>query len=191
MSAVWRLTLYGLITSLLPSAIFPQALSIPNGANASSSAHISLSSTSHLNLSAIKPATRQLVEHDAFMLIRYADNERLPSSFCRYVLLASLLRIVPKIEFEGDEGPVTERFVQNEGMVLLIADHVSHSATRDLTWGVLGESIAILQEFMRRRPFLLQADIYDGLDGRGIPLGQISVGSYPVPAIQRSSVQTS
>ena len=189
MSGVWRLILVILVTYPLRSTIFSRASSIPNRANASMSDHISIHSTSNLNLSRIKPATRQLVEHDAFMRIQYADHERLSSSFCRYVTLVALLRIIPEIEQEGDEGPVRERFAQIEGNVLLIADHIAHSPTRDLTWGLLGEAISILQDFVRTRPFLLQAEIFEGLDGRGIPLGEISIGPYPVPTAQRGSVQ--
>lgn len=191
MSAAWKLILIILFTSLLRSAIFSRALFVPLGANTSTSAHISIDSTSDLNLSAIKPATRQLVEHDAFMRIRYADHERLPNPFQRFVLLAAIVRIASMIELEGDETPIAERFVQIEGNVLLIADHVHHSPTQDLTWGVLGEAISILQDFMRRRPFLLLAEIFEGLDGRGIPIGEISIGPYPVHTTQRDDVQTS
>ena len=145
---------------------------------------------SGLNLSAIQSATRQLVDHDAFMRIRYADSERLPGRFCRFVLLAAVVRIISKIEVDGDDALVTERFIEIEGNVLLIADHVSHSATQDLTWGILGEAIIILQEFIRRRPFLMQADIFEGLDGRGIPIGQISIGPFPIHSTQKGNIET-
>ena len=191
MGAAWKLILVILFTPLLRSVIFSRAFSTPNGANSSTSSLNSTYQTSNMNLSVIKPATRQLVEHDAFMHIRYADHERLQSPFYQYVLSAALLRIIPQIELDGDEAPLTERFAQIEGSVLLIADHVLHSPTQDLTWGILGEAVCVLQDFMRRRPFLLQAEIFEELDGRGIPIGLISIGPYPVRTTQRGNVQAS
>ena len=190
-AVAWKIILLILVTSLQCSAIFSRASSIPNGTNISTYTHSSIYTAFNLSLGTIKPATRQLIEHDAFMYIRYADHERLPSRFCRYVTMAALLRIVTEIEFEGEEGPLNERFTQIEGTVLLIADHAPHSPTRDLTWGILGEAISILQDFLRSRPFLMQAQIFEGLDGRGIPIGEISIGPYPVPTVQRGSVQAS
>ncbi|KAL8787696.1 MAG: hypothetical protein Q9195_007652 [Heterodermia aff. obscurata] len=181
-----------LITPFLSSANFSRAASfIPNRANLSNSTHASIYTPLNLSLGTIKPATRQLIEHDAFMHIFYEDRYRLQAPYYRYVLQVAILRIIQKIELNGDDALVTEQFMQIEGNVLLIADHVPHSPTRELTWGILGEAVAILQDFMRQRPFLLQADLFEGLDGRGIPIGKISVGPYPIPNMQSGDVQAS
>ncbi|CAF9940227.1 MAG: hypothetical protein HETSPECPRED_002208 [Heterodermia speciosa] len=190
-AVAWRFVLVILITPFLHSAYLPQASSVPNGTNISASAHGSIRNPSYLRLGTIKLATRQLIEHDAFMHIFYDDQHQLQPRFYRDVLTFALLHIVQRVELDGDNAPVPGHFSQFEGDVLLIADHVSHSPTRDLTWGVLGEAVASLQDFMRRRPFLLQAEIYEGLDGRGIPIGKISVGPYPLPTLQKGNVQAS
>ena len=190
MSAAWKFILVILFAPSLRVVFFSRAVSIASGANASTSAHSNTYSTSGLNLSEIHWATRQLVEHDAFMRIRYADHDRLPGFFCRYVLYVAHVRIITRVELEGDDALVTERFTEIEGNVLLIADHVTHSATRDLTWGTLGEAISILRDFIRRRPFLMEVDIFEGLDGRGIPIGQISIRLFPFHSTQGGNVET-
>ena len=94
------------------------------------------------------------------------------------------------IELDDDDAPFSDRFAHVEGNVLLMADHAHHSSSEDLTWGVLFEALEVVQQFMRSRPFHLEAEILGGLDGRGFPLGEIVVRSWPLEAGRRENVIT-
>ena len=138
--------------------------------------------TLNATVKSIETATRELVGHYALMHIRYATHDRLPSPLYLHVIQTSLRLAADMVEWEGDGALFPDRYVHIEGNVLLMADHAHHSSSQDLTWGVLGEALDVVQRFMRARPFHLEAEILGGLDGRGFPIGEVVVRRRPLEA---------
>ncbi|KAL8906092.1 MAG: hypothetical protein Q9171_006414, partial [Xanthocarpia ochracea] len=90
-------------------------------------------------------------------------------------LSGALERISHRIRTIGEGAIVEAQFVHVNGYIMLQADVNPYSASRDLTWGVLEEAVVVLQEFTRYRPHPLQVGILEGLNGRGLPLGQMTL----------------
>ena len=139
-------------------------------------------SASNAAFKSIKTATRELVGHNALMHIRYAAHDRLPTPLYRHVIQTSLRLADEMVEWEGEHAPFPDRYVHIEGDVLLMADHAHHSSSQDLTWGILREALEMVEQFMRSRPFHLEAEILGGLAGRGFPIGEIVVRRRPLEA---------
>ncbi|KAL8810963.1 MAG: hypothetical protein Q9200_002180 [Gallowayella weberi] len=133
------------------------------------------SSPTFFSRRSIKIATRQLIEHDGFMHIAY-DNGVLCSRTLYYPLLSTALtRIIYNIHILGDDAILEEPFVHTIGTMKLQAGHDRRSALRDMTWGVLGEAVEVLEEFTAIRPFPMMVGLREGLDGHGLPVGRMEV----------------
>ncbi|KAL8728986.1 MAG: hypothetical protein Q9181_005155 [Wetmoreana brouardii] len=128
-----------------------------------------------VNLRATRTATIQLVDHEDFMRIVYDDSLRLPNPVYRYLIKSTMIRVAQQIIALGEDAVVEDQFVNREGNVLLAAQSNEHSPTKELTWGILGEALDALKEFMQRRPFMMAAEIMEGLDGKGPPIGDVTI----------------
>ncbi|KAL8734041.1 MAG: hypothetical protein Q9166_001802 [cf. Caloplaca sp. 2 TL-2023] len=192
MCSIWRLVLF------LPCLILAHALAIDRSQalsfeKAAISPNISsspLKLPSSLLLRTTKRATRQLVEHWDLMYITYHPSTLIPTSLYQHLLSTAITRITHKINTLGDDAYVETHFLNIAGNVMLQADNNRHSASRELTWGILGEAVEVLQEFTRDRPYALEAGIWDGLDGRGVPVGEMTVSVHTIPhAVHGGSVR--
>ncbi|KAL8806596.1 MAG: hypothetical protein Q9182_001243 [Xanthomendoza sp. 2 TL-2023] len=124
---------------------------------------------------AIKIATRQLIEHDGFMHIAYEDRVIYSTTLYRRTLSTALTRIIYNIHTHGDDAVLEEPFVHTIGTMTLQAANDRRSASRDLTWGILGEAVGVLEEFTALRPYPMTVALREGLDGRGWPIGEMEV----------------
>ncbi len=125
-----------------------------------------------------KAAWRQLVNHRDAIFIRYQDQVASLIIPYQLTLSGALQRIHGLIRTIGEEAIVEFRFVHVHGYIMLEADVDPHSASRELMWGVLEEAVVVLREFTRYRPHPLQVAIWEGLNGRGLPLGQMTVSFH-------------
>ena len=125
-----------------------------------------------------RAAYRQLVDHRDVIYIRYQDHIASPTSIYQLTLSGALERISHRIRTMGEGTIVEAQFVHVHGYIMLQADVNQHSASRELTWGVLEEAVMVLQEFTRHRPHPLVVGIWEGLNGRGLPLGQMTVSFH-------------
>ena len=92
----------------------------------------------------VRRATRQLIEHDCTLLIRYRPHVPLPPSHTT-VLTSALTRIESYIEQYGEDTFVRYGFDQRIGNVALVAAANRHGPEELLTWGILYEGVAVLQ----------------------------------------------
>lgn len=140
----------------------------------------------------VKFATRQLVEHDNLMRIFYFEMEPLPNPLYRHVLITAHRQIVVVRNAVGDEAIVRVPLGVRSGNVLFTAAADRHSAAVELTWGMLEEAVVVLEDFMLSRPFSLLVKIWEGLDGRGVPLGEMAIATFGNSNLtQVGKVQTS
>ncbi|KAL8679992.1 MAG: hypothetical protein Q9186_003758 [Xanthomendoza sp. 1 TL-2023] len=125
-----------------------------------------------------RQATRQMIEHWDFMYIKYDNSVIYPRQLYRRTLSAALTRITDHINIQGDDAILPGPFVHVNGNMVLQAGHDSRSASTDMTWGILGEAVEVLQDFTGlrpHRPHPLEVTIREGFDGRGLPIGQLRV----------------
>lgn len=124
---------------------------------------------------ATKIATRQLPEHWDFMHIVYEVNIVFPAQLYRRTLFTALTRITTRVNADGDDAVLQAPFIHIYGNIVLHANHESHSASNDLTWGILEEAVTVLLAFTKLKTHPLLVRLYEGLDGRGPPIGEITV----------------
>ena len=65
-----------------------------------------------------------------------------------------------------------------ETTVFFAAESDRHSPTVELTYGILNEAWFVLVDFLERRPHPLKVVIVEGMDGRGLPLGEVLLYLY-------------
>lgn len=122
-------------------------------------------------------ATLQLPEHENFLLIKYKPHTRLPPSY-EYLLNTVHVHVIIEKHVWGDEALVGRLYSVRQGHVEFQADDDEHGPYRTLTLGILEEAIRILAVWMRSNRVQLQAFILEGRDGRGPPVGEISIREY-------------
>lgn len=156
-------------------ATSPQTLDTINNNTTNATLMSNLPQASRNSKLAIKVATRRLILHNDFMRIVYLESVPLPNPLYRRVLSTAYHRIAHMKDIVGEETIVYIPINVRDLNVMFQAGSDRHSASEDLTWGILEEAIEVLQDFMLQRPYALEAVIIEGLDGRGIPLGQVAV----------------
>ena len=59
--------------------------------------------------------------------------------------------------------------------MLFKAGSDEHSSSVDLTYGILEEAWEVLVDFVEGRPHPMRVRILEGMDGKGIPLGEMMI----------------
>ena len=116
-----------------------------------------------------------LPEHNAFMRIQYNDSEPLSETLCRQLLTGAVISTLMIVDEHGDETLLEEDYQAEEGELRLFANRDEHSPTVTLTYGILLEALSMLRFFLTLHSFASVANLFEGLDGRGPPIGEIEV----------------
>ena len=126
-----------------------------------------------------KIATRQLIESDCSLRILYAPNTPLPVPRFHEVLSTASDIISTLTERHGENTPVLVPVNVRNGNVMFTAKADPNAPSVRLLWGILEEALWVLEDFMSdRRPFANEVMILEGLNGRGIPLGQMTIATF-------------
>ncbi|KAL8697663.1 MAG: hypothetical protein Q9201_007010 [Fulgogasparrea decipioides] len=162
---------------LTSAAIIPEVLSKPAAADIINhyKANETIFFRTHSNVSAIDVITRKLVEHRDVVRIAYKYTAPFLSPLYQQSLAVAHHRIKALRDVEGDAGIVDIPIAVIIENTVVVANQDRYTATPELTWGALEEAVRVLRAFMQTRPYELAVQILEGDDGKGPPLGEITV----------------